>query len=604
MIKHLSDTLAAPIGYLFLVCFCLALYLPGLTTLPPFDRDEARFAQASRQMLEEGDFIRIKFQDRDRHKKPVGIYWLQAASARLSNPDALWPYRLPSVLGALLAVLLTFSLAKRAMDVRFALAAAALLACTLLLVTEARLAKTDAMLLASITAMQAALARCYIRPPEQSPEPWLWLMFWGGMGGSILLKGPVGPMISGLTVLTLFIADRRATQPPGQGGLIWLRGLRPKAGLLMTAAMVGPWLVAVTLATDGSFVSDAITGDLLPKLISGHESHGAPPGLYLLLFTLTFWPGSLLAWPALVQTWSGRRTDRLVRFLWAWIIPSWIVFELVPTKLPHYILPTYPAIALLIGVWLGMHNRQGEPASGSSPANARPSGRWAAWIPPIGAGLWLTVTVVLGIGLIIAPIYLDKRVSWWGVLAALAVLGMSIPAWRAYRQERMVRACGIVLLGSMLIFPVILGRGLPELRGFWVSRAVNQTVASLRQEHPDLDGVIVSVGFHEPSLVFLLGTPTRLTNHLEAASHLLEHPNAMALIESRSNERFQQALDDLELTVERLAVVRAFNYSKGQWVTIVFFANAQRPPRGLTQPVHPGLTVEDMSGDAPMAPGR
>ena len=575
MTKHLDGPFAAPFGYLILTCLCLVLFLPGMTTLPPFDRDEARFAQASRQMLEERDYIRIKFQDQDRHKKPVGIYWLQAASARLTNPEALWPYRLPSVLGAVLAVLLTFSLARRAMDIRFALAASALLACTILLVTEAHLAKTDAMLLASITAMQAALAISYIRPSDRQPEPWLWLLFWGGMGGSILLKGPVGPMISGLTLLTLFIADRRAPETINYGRFAWLRGLRPKAGLLLTAAMVLPWLIAVSLATDGSFVSDAVTGDLLPKLISGHESHGAPPGMYLLLFTLTFWPGSLLAWPALVQTWSLRKTDRLVRFLWAWIIPSWIVFELVPTKLPHYVLPMYPAIALLIGIWLAtLSHRVAHPGISSTTAGS--AGRFATWIPKIGAGLWLAIGVVLGIGLIVAPLYLDKAFSRWGALAALIVLAMTGLAWRTYREGHMVRVCGILLLGAVLVFPVILGKGLPELRGFWVSRAVLQTVESLRQEHPDLRGLVASTGFQEPSLAFLLGTPTRLVNHLEAASHLLEHPDGLALVESRQEQRFHEAVGNLGLVVERLAIIRGFNYSKGQWVTIGFYATARQ----------------------------
>ncbi|GAB6058166.1 ArnT family glycosyltransferase [Desulfonatronum parangueonense] len=558
MNKHLDG----PLGYLALVLFCLVLFLPGMTTLPPFDRDEARFAQASKQMLEERDFIRIKFQEQDRHKKPVGIYWLQAASARIFNPDALWPYRLPSVLGAVLAVLLTFSLAKRAMEAKYAFLAAAMLAATVLLVTEAHLAKTDAMLLAFITAIQVALARYYVRKPDTPAEPWLWLLFWGGMGGSILLKGPVGPMIAGVTLVTLFIADRHDPRR-----FSWLRGLRPMAGLLLVAVMVLPWLIAVSMATDGSFVSDAVKGDLLPKLISGHESHGAPPGMYLLLFTLTFWPASLLAWPALVRTWkmrSGETSNRLPRFLWAWIVPNWIIFELVPTKLPHYVLPLYPAIALLTALWLAGLAAQVEP------------GKYGRWIEKIGSGLWLIIGAVLGLGLVIAPLYLDRSVSWWGLLAALIVAGMTYAGWRLYRERKMLQVCGVLLLGAVLVFPVILGKGLPELRGFWVSRTLQQTIEALRQEHPDLHGRIASTGFQEPSLVFLLGTNIRLINPIQAAHHLAEHPHGLALIESRRKAQFQDTLDEIGLAVEPLANVRGFNYSKGQWVTIGIYANAGR----------------------------
>ncbi|SDB60410.1 4-amino-4-deoxy-L-arabinose transferase [Desulfonatronum thiosulfatophilum] len=557
-----TQHLDGPLGYLALILFCLVLFLPGMTTLPPFDRDEARFAQASRQMLEEGDFIRIKFQEQDRHKKPVGIYWLQAASARIINPDALWPYRLPSVMGAVLAVLLTFSLARRAMEAKYAFLAAAMLAGSVLLVTEAHLAKTDAMLLASIAAIQVALAMCYIRKPETPAEPWLWLLFWGGMGGTILLKGPVGPMIAGVTLLTLFIADRHDPRR-----FSWLRGLRPGPGLLLTAAMVLPWLIAVSMATDGSFVSDAVKGDLLPKLISGHESHGAPPGMYLLLFTLTFWPASLLAWPALVRTWKMRSADpsnRLIRFLWAWIVPSWIIFELVPTKLPHYVLPLYPAIALLTALWLSGLAAQAEP------------GKYGRWIEKIGSGLWLAIGMILGLGLIVAPLYLDRSVSWWGLLAALVALAMTYAGWRLYLEQKMLQVCSVLLLGAILIFPVLLGKGLPEMRAFWVSRTLQHTVDSLRQEHPDLQGVIASTGFQEPSLVFLLGTNIRLISPAQAAHHLAEHPHGMALVESRREAQFHETLAELGLAAEPLANVRGFNYSKGQWVAIDIFANANR----------------------------
>src|SRR5579863_9847332 len=89
--------------YALLLLLCLLLYVPGIAAIPPLDRDEARFAQATRQMLETGDFLRIRFQDAARNRKPAGIYWLQAAAvAAFSSPaaTAIWPYRLPSLLGA------------------------------------------------------------------------------------------------------------------------------------------------------------------------------------------------------------------------------------------------------------------------------------------------------------------------------------------------------------------------------------------------------------------------------------------------------------------------------------------------------------------------
>ena len=86
---------------------------------------------------------------------------------------------------------------------------------------------------------------------------------------------------------------------------------------------------------------------MLAKVASAQETHGAPPGLYLVLFFATFFPASMLAGLAAPAVWAVRR-EPAARFLLAWLVPSWIVFELVVTKLPHYVLPLYPAIAILI----------------------------------------------------------------------------------------------------------------------------------------------------------------------------------------------------------------------------------------------------------------
>jgi len=156
--------------YALLGMLCLLLYLPGIASIPPLDRDEARFAQATRQMLETGDFLRIRFQDEARNKKPIGIYWLQSASVTLFGTPAsteAWPYRLPSLLGATLSVLLTFAFGLRLVGRPAALLGAVLLASSLLLVVEAHLAKTDAVLLATVVVPLAI----------DSSIPWQLVMF-------------------------------------------------------------------------------------------------------------------------------------------------------------------------------------------------------------------------------------------------------------------------------------------------------------------------------------------------------------------------------------------------------------------------------------------
>ncbi len=163
----------------FLLLCALILFLPGFFNIPPIDRDEARFAQATKQMVESGDFVDIRFQDDVRYKKPVGVYWLQAAvvetATTLGLPRAqvrIWLYRVPSLIGAIGAVLLTYWTALAFVTRRGAIFAGLLMASSVLLGVEARLAKTDAMLLLTVVAAMGAMARVYLSWQRgEDPDP-------------------------------------------------------------------------------------------------------------------------------------------------------------------------------------------------------------------------------------------------------------------------------------------------------------------------------------------------------------------------------------------------------------------------------------------------
>ncbi|HYC13952.1 MAG TPA: glycosyltransferase family 39 protein, partial [Stellaceae bacterium] len=381
-----------------LVALSLVLFLPGLAALPPTDRDEARFAQATRQMLETQDFVRIRFQDEARNKKPAGIHWLQAASVALfsdAESPAIWPYRVPSVLGALAAVLLTFGFGRAWVGREAAFLGAALLASALGLVVEAHLAKTDAVLLATVVAAQGALGEVYRRGQTGAEVPRRWaLLFWCAQGAALLIKGPIALLASFLTATALAFYERRWR---------WLMGLHFFWGVPLMLLMAGPWFLAIIFATDGAFVTEAGGGDLLAKLLRGQESHGAPPGTYLALVFLSFWPGSIALGMAARSAWRERKDDA-IRFLIAWIVPFWIVMEAIPTKLPHYVLPTYPAIALLSARAL-LERSAGE--------------RWH-WLEGLCVALWGLATLALAGGVIALPNY------FLGGAMPVAILGAGV----------------------------------------------------------------------------------------------------------------------------------------------------------------------------------
>src|SRR6201993_3575332 len=163
-----------------LVLISLVLFLPGFFQIPPVDRDEAYFAQATKQMIETGDYVDIRYQDDVRYRKPVGIYWLQATVVNVASalglrnaPTSIWLYRLPSLLGAIGAVLATYWCALAFVSRRGAVLAALMMMSSAIVGVEARLAKTDAVLLFTVVTAMAVMARAYLAPRRGDPQPGL-----------------------------------------------------------------------------------------------------------------------------------------------------------------------------------------------------------------------------------------------------------------------------------------------------------------------------------------------------------------------------------------------------------------------------------------------
>jgi 4-amino-4-deoxy-L-arabinose transferase-like glycosyltransferase len=225
-------------GYVLIALIALVSGLFGAARLPVMDRDEARFAQATRQMLETGDFIRIRNQEDERNKKPIGIHWLQAASVQAFEPltgrlNAIWPYRLPSALGAMLAALACLWGGRALLKPREAFLGAALFSAGALLGFEGMTAKTDALLVGFTTLAMAALARLYA---GSSRPRLLSLLFWFALGCGVLIKGPVTPMVAGLTLIALAAWERRWD---------WMKPLAWWPGPLLAVAIVLPWMLAI-----------------------------------------------------------------------------------------------------------------------------------------------------------------------------------------------------------------------------------------------------------------------------------------------------------------------------------------------------------------------
>jgi 4-amino-4-deoxy-L-arabinose transferase-like glycosyltransferase len=531
----------------FLLLACLVAFLPGFFNIPPLDRDEARFAQATKQMIESGDYIDIRYQDEVRYKKPVGIYWLQAGVVRAAEavgmPQArstIWLYRVPSLIGAIGAVLLTYWAAFAFVSRRMAFLAGLMLATSILLTIEARLAKTDAMLLACCVAAMGVMARAYLAQSDRD-IPWRQaLILWTALAAGILLKGPLILMVVGLAGLALVVADRSAR---------WLMRLRPLVGVLWILLLVLPWFLAIMLRAGDSFLQESVGQDLFAKIFKGQETHGAPPGYYLVLFWLTFWPAAPLAAVAAPAVWRHRR-EPTTRFLLAWLVPSWIVFELVVTKLPHYVLPLYPAIAILIA-------REIERRALSTNVHL------------VRANLmWPIFAAVLPAGVFIALIYTRGQFGWlgWPFVALSAIFGFY--AWRLYDVEGVERSFARASIAALFLFVAALGVAVPLLRPVFPSRGLAELIANTGCRNP----LVASAGFHEPSLVFLAGTRTRLVDGAVAAEILRQGECRVAVIESRHERAFAQRAERIGLRYSlRGRLENSFNINGGRSIAFAIY---------------------------------
>lgn len=556
-----------------LVLLCALVLVPGLMTIGPVDRDESRFAQASRQMVESGDWVVPRVQDRARLNKPPLVYWLQSLSVKaLGDPEGtadgnIWVFRVPSAVCALLTVLATWRLGLRLFDPRAAMLGAALLAVSPMLVWDAHQARADQLLLLTVVLAQRGLFEIASRALAGRRAGLVWpMVFWIAVAAGILAKGPITPMIALLTALALSVLARRAG---------WMWASRPVLGLVILIAMVGPWIGAVVARVGLGEYWSIVYAETLGRSAEPAEGHWGPPGYHLVAVCVLFWPGVLLTAAAVrrgvsrgVRLKPLRVARRPEAFLLAWVLPAWLVFELVSTKLPHYTLPLYPALALLSA--RAVFAAQAGSLQHATSLGAR-----------LGFVLWGVIGVLALGGVTIASLLPSVRggaasglmPATTTLIAAgaivLAVLVVVPLATLAAVRGRVVKAQLIAVALTAAWGAVFLHAVLPASPALWVSPRLANV---LREADPPRDdrapASIGLVGYHEDSAIFLTRGRARRLDAQDVRSFLARNRRALVAID---RERIKGAggedlgaIDELEW----LGSVRGLNYSTGKPVSI------------------------------------
>ena len=427
-----------PIAFIGVLAASASAFFFGLGRLGFLGPDEPRYAEVAREMFASGDYISTRLCGCLWFEKPALLYWMSAAGYHLFGVNE-FAARLPSALAALTTVALLYAALRHLELTRLALAASVVLATSGIFIAYARVATPDMLLTAAMTAslLTALLftrATGRIRP-----------IFWGlsclFMGLGMLAKGLVGVVLV-LAILAVYFVVSGQLRSVGWRDLL--------VGTVVFLAVAGSWYVPVIMRHGWAFIEEFFVRHHFERYTTNEFGHPQPVYFFLLVGLAGAAPWMFFLIPAFTRLRSLKPRDNIrdsvMTLAWVWVAVPLVFFSVSESKLPGYILPIFPALAIIIGaeverVWIGDRNRA------------------------LRVALWVTAVVLIGIGAGFLVYLHRESVSlngWQAVLAGLP-LGLalvSVVALAAHKQRALIAgAAGVVLLlvlaSVILLFPAL-----------------------------------------------------------------------------------------------------------------------------------------------------
>jgi 4-amino-4-deoxy-L-arabinose transferase-like glycosyltransferase len=469
--------------YLLLGLVTLATTLPNLGAPSLWDIDEGHNAEAAREMLASGNWIMPTFNFQLRVDKPALLYWLQIAAYQVCGVNE-FAARLPSALAALVAVLAAYELGRAMFGAATGLVAGLVLASTAMFCAAAHFANPDALLNALTLLTFLFFWRSYAVGGRG------WFVPVGVCTGlAVLAKGPVG-LVLPAGVLGLFLLSSR------QLGRLWDRRLL--AGLAVFALVALPWYALVGSETKADFLRGFFLTHNVGRFLSPMENHRGPVYYYAVVLLIGFVPWSAFFGPATwsaVQEWRGNdgAARPALRFLACWVAVYFTFFSLASTKLPNYILPLYPAVAILVGRFFARWQ-----------AGAATVPRWAlagslACLALIGVGV--AAGFVVAGGAVEVQAMRGRGLPGlvpWAFVAFLPVVGAAA-AWWAGRRQRRAAAVGAVAASAVLFVGALAASAAVAVDRHKAPRRLVQEADACQL---DREVRVGCYAYYQPSLVF------------------------------------------------------------------------------------------------------
>lgn len=506
---------------LLLIAFVLLALLPIWFQLgggPIGPRSDGRYAAVSRDMADNGRWLIPHDENGPHLTKPPLTYWSEAASIRLFGPTA-WAVRLPSALAGSIVVIGTLLLGTSLYNRRVGLIAAGLVSVMPMAVTIHRLTLTDGLLAAAWLGILAGGYFCIAQPRRAI---WIWLL-WGSMAIGWLIKGPVA-WIPLLCIVCWLLAGRRVGQ---------LRHLRLWRGLCLSLLPMLAWALLVYLGTPDAM--DVWRHEVGGRLTGG-GSHGEPPWFFLGLFMVGLFPATLamdLPWlnRGASHEWARlRRADDVYFWVWAVVLPL-VIFSIPSGKLPSYILPLCPPMAILGALTLENWLLGRYDAMQPSP------GKWLPRRPEIPLVMFIVTSVCYLGSIVTAAMVLGAGQLWIALPFGLA------PVACGYlfitRREHGLRPKAILLVWISLVASILWCEAMST--HFTTRTGTPALIQRIKRQTGLAEPVFTTFSHYDHSLSFYTG---RFVKRSQTPEDLQEHMDRYgdALIITASEKRWRAYL--------------------------------------------------------------
>ena len=520
-----------------LIIMGVYLFMATRTTL--WDRDEPYYAQVAVEMVNSGDYLVPTFNGQPWLQKPVLLYWLMSLPIRVFGPTE-FACRFFSAIGTALTCLLTFYIGKRLLNAKAGLWAMAILGSTSMILRVGGSATIEPVLLPFIVVATAI----FVHALGSAMRLWHVLLMGVTMGIGMLAKGPIGLSPVPVIVMTLWLgrkANPRRWQCLGYTG----------AAVVIAGCIFLAWAIPVNNATEGEFYRVFIGRHVFDQATKSIQSHGGNLLLYLpyylVVIVLDLFPWTLHL-PGAVSAVLGRRVggQHGRALLVGWVASIVVIMTLAVTKLPHYVLFIWPALALAVAGTIV--------AAQQNTLTARDR----IWLR---RGVWFfgPLTVAGALGLMVGPWFFEiPGLRWSGLASGIVLSVMTVIAIRQQLAGRPQASAKVLLIG-MLVFqiPFLFGV-LPAVERVKISPPIAQAI----KEKTAKEIPVATYKYAEPTLNFYIGRQIEPLRDEEAVIAWSRQPQAGVLVIPKDVLAGIQQRHGF-LALDEIASKKGFNYSKG-----------------------------------------